>query len=396
MIFAHKIALDLTEVQEAYCRKAAGTARFTYNWGLAHWQMQYRNSECPTAAKLKVQWNALKYETYPWVDEIHRDAHAQPFVALQSAFQAFFQNVKARKAGKTTRKVGYPTFKKKGVHDSFYIANDKVQVDGKRLRIPRLGWVRMRETLRFTGKVMSATVSRTADRWYVSLAVQIETPPLPCENQAGRVGVDLGVKHLATLSTGEKIEGPKPLKAVLKVLRHVNRQLARRIRGSSNWYRTKAKLGRLHARVAAIRNDTLHKLTTTLTTTHKQVVIEDLHVKGMAQNRKLARAISDMGLGRFRQMLTYKAAAYGCEVIVADRWFPSTRLCVCGVVNETMTLADRVFICGDCGYTADRDIHAALNLERYPGLEGNPTLLESAALTLSRDGVKLRSVKEEL
>ena len=396
MIFAHKIALDLTESQDGYCRKAAGTARFCYNWGLAHWQMQYRNGEKPTAQKLKVQWNAVKYARYPWVEEIHRDAHAQPFTNLHTAFQRFFQNVKDRKAGKTTIKVGYPTFKKKGVHDSFYIANDKVQVQGKRLRIPKLGWVRMREALRFTGKLMSATVSRTADRWYVSLAMQIETPPLSCENQAGRAGVDLGVKHLATLSTGRKVDGPKPLKAALKSLRRTNRQLARRVKGSANWHRTKAKLGRLHARIAAIRSDALHKLTTTLATTYKQIVIEDLHVKGMVQNRTLARAISDMGLGRFRQMLTYKAATYGCEVIVADRWFPSTRLCVCGVVNETMTLADRVFVCGDCGYSEDRDIHAAKNLERYPGLQGNSTLPESAALAPSHDDVKLCSVKEEL
>jgi putative transposase len=372
MIFAHKIALDLTEAQEAYCRKAAGTARFTYNWGLAHWQMQYRNGEHPTAAKLKVQWNAMKYGTYPWVDDVHRDAHAQPFANLNTAFQAFCQNLKARKAGKTTRKVGYPTFKKKGVHDSFYIANDKVQIEGKRLRIPKLGWVRMREALRFTGKLMSATVSRTADRWYVSLAVRIETTSLPCENQAGRVGVDLGVKHLATLSTGEKIEGPKPLKAALRQLRRVNRQLARRVKYSAHWHKTKARLGRLHARAAAIRTDALHKLTTTLARSYREVVIEDLHVKGMVQNRKLARAISDMGLGRFRQMLTYKAETYGCDVIIADRWFPSSKMCrICGVLNEDLTLRDRVFVCSGCQHMEDRDVHAALNLFQYPGLQGN-------------------------
>lgn len=218
---------------------------------------------------------------------------------------------------------------------------------------------------------MSAVVSRTADRWYVSLAVQIETAPLACDNQGGRVGVDLGVKHLATLSTGEKVDGPKPLRAALKVLRRTNRQLARRVKFSANWHKTKTKLGRLHARIAAIRSDTLHKLTTTLTTTYQQIVIEDLHVKGMVQNRKLARAISDMGLGRFRQMLTYKAEAYSCEVIVADRWFPSSKMCrICGVLNESLTLKDRVFHCGDCGHTEDRDVHAATNLHNYPGLQG--------------------------
>jgi putative transposase len=396
MIFAHKIALDLTEAQDTYCRQAAGTARFTYNWGLAHWQMQYRNGEKPTTATLKKQWNVIKYERYPWLADIHRDAHAQPFTNLHAAFQRFFRNVKDRKAGKTTVKVGYPTFKKKGRHDSFYIANDQCKLQGKRLRIPKLGWVRMREALRFTGKLMSATVSRTADRWYVSLSVQVDAVP-SCENQAGRVGVDLGVKHLATLSTGEKIDGPKPLRGALKKLRRTNRELARRVTFSANWYKTKAKLGRLHARIAAIRTDALHKLTTRLTQTFTEVVIEDLHVKGMVQNRTLARAISDMGLGRFRQMLTYKADAYGCRVQVADRWFPSSKLCrVCGVLHDTLTLADRVFVCRGCGHTEDRDVHAALNLERYPGLQGNPTLLESAALAQSGDCVKLRSVKEEL
>jgi putative transposase len=376
MIFAHKIALDLTQEQETYCRQAAGTARFTFNWGLAHWQMLYRAGEKPTADKLQKYWNTLKYERYPWLADIHRDAHARPFTNLNVAFQRFFQNVKDRKAGKTTVKVGYPTFKKKGTHDSFYIANDKVQVQGTRVRIPKLGWVRMREALRFTGKLMSAVVSRTADRWYISLSVQIDTAPCACENQAGRVGVDLGVKHLATLSTREKIDGPKPLKGAMRKLRRLNRELARRVKFSANWHKTKAKLGRLHARIAAIRADALHKLTTQLTTTYAEVVIEDLHVKGMVQNHRLARAISDMGLGTFRRMLTYKAEVSGCAVLVADRWFPSTKLCVCGVVNETITLADRVFHCGDCGYTEDRDVHAALNLARYPGLQGNLTLLD--------------------
>src|SRR5215467_3602413 len=346
MIFAHKIALDLPQDQEAHCRRAAGTARFSYNWGLAEWQRQYHAGEKPTAAKLKQQWNALKYERYPWLVHIHRDAHAQPFANLQAALQAFFQNSKDRKAGKTKRKVGYPTFKKKGQHDSFYIANDKVQVQGKWLRIPKLGWVRMREALRFTGKLMSAVVSRTADRWSVSLRVQVDPLPAAGENQTGCVGVDLGIRHLATLSTPrEHIDGPKPLKAAFMQLRRLNRELARRVKFSTRWYQTKRTLARLHARIAAIRTDSLHKLTTRLTQTYREIVIEDLHVVGMVQNRKLARAISDMGLGRFRQMLTYKAEASGAQVIVADRWFPSTKLCRCGVVHDAITLADRLFVC---------------------------------------------------
>ena len=373
MIFAHKIALDLTTDQERYCRQAAGTARLTYNWALAEWQRQYRNGEKPRAGALKKQWNAIKYARYPWLKDVHRDAHAQPFTNLGAAFQTFFQNIKDRKARKTARKVGYPTFKKKGVHDSFYIANDKVQVEGKHLRIPLLGWVRMREALRFPEKLMAAVVSRTADRWYVSLSVQVHPLPPSGENQAGRVGVDLGIRHLATLSTPrEHIDGPKPLRGALQKLRRGNRQLARRVKFSANWHKTKRKLGRLHARIATIRTDGLHKLTTRLAQTYQQIVLEDLHVKGMVQNRKLARAISDMGLGMFRRLLTYKAEVSGTEIIVADRWFPSSKLCLaCGSPHETLTLADRVFVCPSCGFTDDRDFHAADNLEAYPRLVGN-------------------------
>jgi len=361
MIFAHKIALDLTDAQEAYCRKAAGTARFTYNWALAEWKRQYRDGEKPTAAKLKVQWNGLKHEHYPWVNDVHKDANQQPFTHLNTAFQKFFRH-----------EAHYPTFKKKGQHDRFYISNDKCAVQGKRFRIPCLGWVRMREALRFEGKLMSAVVSRTADRWYVSLAVRVDTMPTPCENQAGRVGVDLGVKTLATLSTGQQIEGQKPLKAALRQLRRLNRQLARRHKFSANWYKTKTRLARQHARIAAIRADALHKLTTTLTRSYEQIVIEDLHVNGMVRNHRLARAISDMGLGMFRRMLTYKAAAYGAHVMVADRWFPSSKMCrACGVLHKDLTLKDRVFVCPACGHTEDRDLHAAKNLYAYPGLQGN-------------------------
>lgn len=381
MIFAHKIALDLTRDQETYCRKAAGTARFCWNWALAEWQRQYRAGEQPTAQKLKVQWNAIKYERYPWLVDIHRDAHAQPFANLQGAFQKFFRH-EAR----------YPRFKKKGVHDSFYVANDKVQVSGKRLRIPKLGWVRMREALRFTGKLMAAVVSRTADRWYVSLSVQVEPLPLSRENQTGRVGVDLGVTHLATLSTGEKIAGPKPLKVALVKLRRLNRELARRVKFSANWHKTKRQLARLHARISHIRADTLHKLTTKLTTSYAEIVIEDLHVKGMVQNWHLARAISDMGLGQVRQMLTYKAERDGSRLHVADRWFPSSRLCRgCGMVHATLTLADRVFVCPGCGITEDRDIHAAQNLEAYPRLVGNVNACgqPSAGLPLAAGATEL-------
>ena len=358
MIFAHQIALDLTPEQEAYCRRAAGTARFTYNWALDQWKQQYKNGERPTAAKLKKQWNALKHERYPWVDEVHKDANQQPFAHLSTAFGKFFRH-----------ETKYPTFKKKGQHDSFYIANDKCAVAGKRFRMPRLGWVRMREALRFTGQLVSVTVSRLADRWFASFAVRLDVTPTPCENQAV-VGVDVGVLALATLSTGETVPGPKPLRKLAHALRRCHQGLSRKVKGSTNRAKAKRKLARLHYRIACQRKDRLHKLTTDLVRRFGTVVIEDLHVKGMVKNHHLARAISDMGLGTFRQMLTYKAEAAGVTVVVADRWFPSSKRCAhCGVVVDELPLSQRVLRC-PCGFVADRDLNAALNLANYPRLVG--------------------------
>jgi putative transposase len=375
MIFAHQIALDLTADQETFCTKAAGTARFTYNWALAHWKMQYRSGEKPTAAKLKVQWNAIKYERYPWVDEVHRDAHSQPFANLSTAFTNYFRHIARVKQGiPDPHGADHPTFKKKGQHDSFYIANDKCQVDGKRLRIPKLGWVRMREALRFTGTLMSVTVSRIADRWFASFAVRIETMPMSCENQAV-VGVDLGVLTLATLSTGERMPGPKPLRKLAQALRRCSKGLSRKVLGSANRAKAKGKVAKLHYRIACQRKDTLHKLTTGLVQRFGMVVIEDLNVKGMAQNHHLARAISDMGFGRFRAMLGYKAEAAGVTLVVADRWYPSSKLCSqCGCLKDTLSLADRTFYCDGCGFTCDRDLNAALNLQNYLRLVGTSSL----------------------
>ena len=185
------------------------------------------------------------------------------------------------------------------------------------------------------------------------------------------MGVDLGVLTLATLSTGEKVHGPKPLRRLLQSLRRCNRVLARRVKGSANWEKARRKLVKLHYCIACQRAAALHKLTTDLVRRFGTIIIEDLHVQGMVRNHHLARAISDMGFGAFRWMLTYKAQAAGAELVVADRWFPSSKLCSqCGVVAESLPLSQRIFQCSDCGYAANRDLNAALNLANYPGLQG--------------------------
>ena len=376
MPIAHKIELDPNNKQATYFAKAVGCARFAYNWALAEWDRQYeawKNDHSlpkPSEAALRRQLNAIKRERYPWMLEVTKCAPQLAIKQLGTAFENFF-------AGRAR----HPKFHRKGVHDRFRISNDQFAVEGRRIRIPNLGWVRMREKLRFSGKLMSATVSRRGGRWFVSLCVDSE-PILrrPAENQ-GEVGVDLGVKAFATLSTGEVLEGPKPLKAVLDRVRRLSRSLSRKkryatkvtaadgsvrtvMRDSKNRAKAKKKLSRLYKRIADVRRDFLHKTTTELTRRFHTIVIEDLNVRGMMQNRHLARSIADMGFYEFRRQVEYKAAMRGGIVVEADRWYASSKTCSqCGHRMEKLPLEVRRWRCPCCGAVHDRDVNAARNLK---------------------------------
>lgn len=353
----HKIELDPTNEQRGYFARACGTARFTWNWALAEWTRQYEEGFKPSGLALKKTFNGIKKEEFPWVFEVLRDANSQPFSNLQKAFNNFFQGTGKR-----------PKFKKRGVHDSFYIANDKFKIENRKIHIPKLGWVRITECLGYTGKILSATVSRVADKWFVSINTQMKITPATCENQAV-VGVDLGVKSLATLSTGETIEGPKAYRKLQKKLRRLQQSFSRKQKGSKNREKMKQKISRLHYRISCIRLDALHKLTTKLARKFSVIVIEDLNVSGMLKNSKLAKAISDMGFHEFRRQVDYKSQISGAHVIIADRWFPSSKRCSeCGEKHPDLKLSDRIFVCPTCGFKLDRDENAARNLEQYPVL----------------------------
>ena len=360
MLIAHKIALDPNNAQATYFARAAGTARFAYNWALAEWQRQYEACKAdatlprPSQMALRRQLNAIKGDQFPWMQEVTKNAPQMAIIQLGAAFKNFF-------AGRAK----YPKYRKKGIHDRFSLTNDQFSIDGSRIRIPNLGWVRMRETLRFIGKIMSATVSRVADRWFASITV--DTPDdshLPKAENQGVAGVDLGVSALATLSTGEVIAGPKAHKALLSRLQRLSRSLSRKVKGSENRKKAKLKLARLHARVGNIRKDALHQLTTGLTCRFHTIGIEDLNVRGMVKNRHLSRAVSDMGFFELRRQLEYKAAQRGGMIVVADRWYPSSKTCsACGHKLDELSLAVREWVCPACGVSHDRDVNAAINLK---------------------------------
>jgi putative transposase len=360
MLISHKIALDPNNKQATHFARAAGVARFAYNWALAEWKRQYEEWRAdstkpkPSWPSLNRQLNAIKRENFPWMLEVTKCAPATAIMRLGRAFQNFFDG-RAR----------YPKFRKKGVHDRFDI-NDCFRIDGRRIRIQRLGWVRMREHLRFEGKIMSATVSRVADKWFISITVDCPNPRLPQAENQGTVGVDLGVSHLATLSTGEKVEGPKPHKHLLARIRRLSRSLSRKVKGSRNRQKARMKLAKLHNRVTNIRKDALHKLTSDVTRRFHTIGIEDLNVRGMLQNRHLSRAVADMGFYEFKWQVEYKATMRGGLVVVADKWFASSKLChQCGHKVEALTLATRSWSCPECGTHHDRDVNAAINLKNY-------------------------------
>ena len=393
MILVHKIRLYPNDEQATLFAKSCGVARFAYNWALAEWKRQFETGEKPSEIKLRKQLNAIKGEQFPWMGEVSKTAPQQAIKNLGRAFQNTFSRLKKG------AKPGFPRFKRKGVHDSFRADNgpskdapNAVKVDGERVRLPVIGWVNMAEAVRFDGHIKSATVSREADQWHVALAV--ETTHVLSGKTEGAVGVDLGVKSLATLSDGEVIVGPKAHKRLLGRIQRLNRSLSRKKKRSANRAKAKTKLARMHLRISNIRKDKLHKLTTKLATEFETIAIEDLNVKGMVKNRCLARAVSDAGFFEFRRQLEYKAAMTGAKVVVVDRWFPSSKTCsACGAIHD-MPLSERTMSCS-CGNTMDRDLNAAINLRNY-AVSSTVSVCGAASSGVMQSGdAKLAAVKQK-
>lgn len=354
MLRSHKITLNPNNKQRMYFAKACGVSRFAYNWALAEWKRRYEAGETVSEGVLRKELNSIKREQFPWMLEVTKCAPQLAIMDLGGAFKRFFK-----------KQTKFPRFKKKGIRDSFELSNDQFQVEGNRIKIPNLGWVRMRESVRFVGKFIKATVSRRADKWFVSITVETDDIPKADENQAV-VGVDVGINALATLSDGRRIAGAKAHKHLLPRLRRQSRAMSRKVIGSKNHRKAAMRLARTHYRISCIREDCLHKLTTDLVRNYGVIGIEDLNVAGMVKNRRLARSLMDSSFGEFRRQVDYKAAMYGRQVVVASQFFASSKLCsACAVKNDTLRLADRTWQCVSCHTLHDRDLNAATNLRDY-------------------------------
>jgi putative transposase len=378
---AYRFALDPTPRQRRALASHCGAARYAHNWGLqlVLQRLEQRQTgediEVPwTLPALRREWNRAKHEVAPWWAENSKEAYSSGLDGLAHALKNFSDSKAGRRKGP---RMGFPRPKRKGrSRDAcrFTTGQIKVLADRKHIQLPRIGAVKTHESTRKltrrlehgTARILGATINRSVDRWYVCFTVEVQRVIPAANGSPGMVGVDVGIRHLAVLSTGVVIPNPHALQQSLGKVRRLNRELHRRTPGSRRRDRTRRRLARVHARSANLRRDALHKLTKALATQHSTIVVEQLNLNGMVRNRRLARSLADCGLAELRRQLTYKTAWYGSQLVVADRFYPSSKTCsACGWVKAKLTLAERTFICNACGLQLDRDLNAACNLAKF-------------------------------
>jgi putative transposase len=362
---AYKVELDPNNKQRGYFGRCAGTARYVYNWGLAEWKRQYEEGDKPSAYGLRVRFNAQKDDLCPWIRELPYPVTEAAFENLGKAFQNFFRQVKNGDA-----KAGYPKFKKRGQYSSFQLRGYKTANNSIWLG-RAIGWVRLKEqgylpldvAYRQNGGSTYITISERAGRWYAS--VQVEEPDRDPIAEHGTIGVDVGIKSLAVCSDGTTFENPKAFIKYQCKLNRLQRELSRRTKGGANWRKTKAKIARTHQKIANIRKHALHQVSHYVIEEARPavVIIEDLNVKGMMKNHRLAQAVSDASMYELHRQIRYKAEWAGIGIVKADRWYASSKMCSqCGCVRQSLMLGERVFKCPECGLELDRDLNAARNL----------------------------------
>jgi putative transposase len=392
VIRVYLFALDPTAAQAEAMRSHCGAARVAYNWCLARVRANWAQRAAEqtyglsgdqlipwvdtSAYGLRKAWNAAKYRVAPWWAENSKEAYATGCANLAAALVN-------RNAGRARM----PRFKSKRrtrLSCRFTTGSFGLVRDRRHVQLPRIGVVRTGESTRKLARrieaggarIRSATLSWQRGRWHVSFSVELPDPELPDREPATRtcgrvVGVDLGITTLATLSTGERVLNGRRLDRELGRLRRAQRRMSRR-RGpdrrtrtepSARWRKARDRVDWIHTRVANLRRNDTHQFTTRLVREHDVIVIEDLHVAGMLRNKRLARHVAGAAWAEIRRQITYKAQWAGVRLIVADRWFASSKTCSgCGTVKAKLGLSERTFVCAACGVVLDRDDNAARNL----------------------------------
>ena len=375
MIKTHKIALNPNRDQIAWFYQQCGYAKFAYNAALSDFKAELSADNFLSMYDLNKRFNEKK-KAFDWTKAQDQRAAMYAVHNLGSAID----NWKSKRAK-------FPRLKKRGCKHSYTTDEQAVRMEGKRIKLPKIGWIKTYEELRFSGaRIVSVTISRTAHRWFASISVEVQPPLHRCPASSAFVdwfasivevgtpdkidrsiyptlGIDVGISTLATLDDGRKYENPKALERYERKLKREQRKLSRKVFLSQNYYKQKRKVERIHYRIGCIRKDAHHKATTDILIGVSSIGIETLQITNLLKNRKLAKGLSDAALGGFLEKLKTKAKSLGIPIVQADRFFASSKTCsACGYKKDDLTLSDRQYHCSHCGTSIDRDLNAAINL----------------------------------
>ena len=345
---SHKIALDVTDEQRVWFSQQCGYARFAYNCALS----DYKND--PQHWKeLTKRFNIAKRDI-DWTRGM--DQRAALF-----GIKNFGDAISRWRKGQNR----FPKQKRRRDRQSYSTDPSSVSIKGKRIRLAKIGWVRMFEKLRFKGELIKVTISRTAHRWFVSITIDTGKPKAPRDTRGlPVVGIDVGINSLATLDKGKQYPNPRPLKRYERKLKREQRKMSRKVFLSNNWYKQKRIVERIDYRIACIRLDAHHKATTEIVNMASAIGIETLKVTNLLKNKKLAKALSDSALGGFLAKLKSKAEVLGIPIVEAPHFYASSKTCSsCGHKKKELSLSERQYHCSSCGVSIDRDQNAAINLK---------------------------------
>lgn len=371
IIRGYKTRLSPNKRQAELLLRYAGTARFVYNWALADRIEKYK-AGTPTTRYAQIKhFNSIKRDLYPWITEMPYVVTQEAFAHLDAAYKNFFRRVKKGE------EPGFPKFKSKHRGITSFSFRGSIRVEKTRIKLPIIGWIKLGQAGYLPEsdvKILKATVSSRAGYWFVSMQVEQEIDE-PKPATAPAIGIDVGLKSLAVCSNGKVFDNPKTLYMHEKKLARMQRELSRRKKGGKNWEKTRAKIARLHYKIASIRSTTLHEVSCYVTAKARPraVVMEDLNVSGMLKNGHLSKAIQDASFGELRRQIEYKASWNGIEFILAGRWFPSSKTCSrCGSRKDVLKLSERIYRCAACGVIIDRDYNAAQNLASLAFSQSEP------------------------